>query len=65
MEPLFQNEIQKMSEVWQLYKQGLCPVAEYLQPRMMQFKTNYWDLSEAESQAEILNLTLKQFKSLY
>jgi perosamine synthetase len=59
-EPLFQD-IQKQSTIWQLYKNGLCPVAEYLQPRMKQFKTNYWDISEAEKQAEILNKTIKNF----
>jgi perosamine synthetase len=43
------------------YKAGLCPVAEHLQPRLMQFKTNYWDLDQAYKQAEILNNTLKSF----
>ena len=43
------------------YKPGLCPVAESLQKRLFQFKTNYWDLSEAHRQAEILRETLKRF----
>jgi perosamine synthetase len=43
------------------YKPGLCPVAERLQKRLMQFKTNYWDISQAHVQAEILHKTLKQF----
>ena len=43
------------------YKPGLCPVAERLQKRLMQFKTNYWDISQAHLQAEILRKTLKQF----
>jgi perosamine synthetase len=43
------------------YKPGLCPVAERLQKRLMQFKTNYWDISQAHLQAEILSKTLKQF----
>jgi perosamine synthetase len=60
-EPLFQNEIQKMPGVWQKYKPGLCPTSERLQPRMLQFKTNYWNLKEAEIQAEILNKTIKMF----
>ncbi len=60
-EPLFQNEIQKMDGVWQQYEKGLCPNSEYLQPRMMQLKTNYWDLSEAEQQAEILHKTIINF----
>ena len=43
------------------YKRGLCPNAEYLQERLFQFKTNYWDLADAEKQAEILYKTLKEF----
>lgn len=43
------------------YKQGLCPNAEFLQKRLFQFKTNYWDISEAYQQAEILQKTLKGF----
>ena len=43
------------------YKPGLCPVAERLQKRLMQFKTNYWEISQAYVQAEILHKTLKQF----
>ena len=60
-EPLFLNIVQKWKGVWQKYEQGLCPVAEYLQPRMVQLKTNYWDLKEAEAQAEVLLKTINQF----
>ncbi|GHS90153.1 GDP-perosamine synthase [Bacteroidia bacterium] len=60
-EPLFRNIIQKWNGVWQKYQAGLCPTAEYLQKRMMQLKTNYWNLVEAEQQAEILQKTIKQF----
>lgn len=60
-EPLFLNIVQDWDGVWQKYMTGLCPKAEYLQPRMIQFKTNYWNLSEAEKQAEILNQTIKKF----
>ncbi len=41
------------------YKLNVCPNAEYLQPRLMQFKTNYWDLDEAYKQAKILKQTLQ------
>lgn len=34
---------------------GLCPKAETLQRRIMQFKTNYRDLSEAQRKAKILS----------
>ena len=60
-EPLFLNEIQSYKGVWQKYIPGLCPNAEYLQPRMIQMKTNYWDIEEAKEQAEILNKTINQF----
>ena len=60
-EPLFQNIIQNKLGIWQNYKPDLCPNAEYLQPRMIQLKTNYWDISAAERQAEILYNTLSKF----
>lgn len=44
-----------------LYKRGLCPIAERIQPRLLQFKTNYWDLDHARAQAEILTKTLRSF----
>jgi perosamine synthetase len=43
------------------YVRGLCPVAERLQPRLLQFKTNYWDRAEGIRQAEILRETLASF----
>lgn len=43
------------------YKRGLCPVAEMIQPQLLQFKTNYWDLSKAYEQADILRKTLTAF----
>ncbi len=43
------------------YKEGLCPVAERLQKRLMQFKTNYWDIAKAHEQAAILKKTLASF----
>ena len=63
-EPLFLNEVQKYSGVWQKYEKGLCPNSEYLQPRMIQFKTNYWNLAEAKDQVRILSKTINQFKTV-
>jgi len=60
-EPLFLNIVQHMKGVNQIYQTGLCPVAEYLQPRMVQLKTNYWDIDEAKKQADILHQTINQF----
>jgi perosamine synthetase len=41
LEPAFRNARFSDSQS-QTYEQGLCPVAERLQPRLMQFKTNYY-----------------------
>lgn len=60
-EPLFLQQIQQMKGITQQYVNGLCPNAEYLQPRMIQLKTNYWNLDEAKQQADILHKTLQQF----
>lgn len=60
-EPLFKGEIQNMKGVWQDYSTSLCPNAEYLQPRMIQLKTNYWNLEEAEKQAVVLKKALQNF----
>lgn len=43
------------------YEKGLCPVAEMLQPQLLQFKTNYFDSAKAEAQAEILRKTIAYF----
>jgi perosamine synthetase len=40
---------------------GSCHVAEQIQPRMMQFKTNYRDLNIAKQQSNILKDTIKYF----
>lgn len=60
-EPLFLNIVQQMDGVWQEYNSNLCPISEYLQPRMIQLKTNYWSLDEAMKQAEILSKTIEKF----
>jgi perosamine synthetase len=39
---------------YQDYAPGLCPVAEQIQPRLIQLKTNYWCSAEAERQAQAL-----------
>lgn len=41
------------------YHEGLCPVAEGVQKKIMQFKTNYRDLSIAESKVDALLRTIK------
>jgi len=44
------------------YEKGLCPVAEAVQHKLMQFKTNYRELKLAEIKADILLKTIKGFK---
>jgi len=44
------------------YEKGLCPAAEAVQPKIMQFKTNYRDVKLAEVKADILLKTIKGFK---
>ena len=45
------------------YAPGLCPVAERIQPKIMQFKTNYRDLHLAEQKADILRKTIRKFRT--
>lgn len=45
------------------YKLGCCPTAEQLQPKLLQFKTNYWDIDRAYRQAEILVKSLHELSS--
>ena len=67
-EPAFQklrflgreNFIKKKNLDKYFYK-SLCPNAEYLQTRILQFKTNYWNIKEDYKQGEILNKTLRYF----
>jgi len=44
------------------YTKGLCPVAERIQPRIMQFKTNYRDIEVAEKKAKILEAIIKRYR---
>jgi dTDP-4-amino-4,6-dideoxygalactose transaminase len=50
LEPVFQNNT-KYSKI---YAQGMCPIAEDLQKKIMQFKTNYRSISKAKEKANIL-----------
>lgn len=42
------------------YKRGLCPIAEEVQPRIVQLKTNYWNIDDAFKQANLLRTALEQ-----
>ena len=45
------------------YERGLCPVAESLQPYLIQFKTNFETLEYAQNQANILRETIRHLPS--
>ena len=61
-EPAYQDILQHQPGVWQRFDKDLCPNAEYLQKRLIQLKTNYWDLDEARRQAEILRKTIEEYQ---
>lgn len=61
-EPAYQNVLQHQPGVWQKYDENCCPNAEYLQKRMIQMKTNYWDIEEAKEQANILKKTINDYQ---
>ena len=42
------------------YTLGCCPTAEFIQPQLLQFKTNYWDIDRAYEQADVLVQTLTE-----
>lgn len=44
------------------YEKGLCPVAEAVQPKLMQYKTNYRDIELAKFKANALRKTIQKFK---
>jgi len=46
------------------YQQGLCPAAEAIQPKLMQFKTSYRDLKLAETKAHALRKTIQMFEKV-
>ena len=43
---------------------GICPVAEKIQPKMMQFKTNYRTIEDAKKQINILKTSLDSFEKI-
>lgn len=71
LEPVFRNHIfyQKGCPVkcphysgqLQKYDYGLCPTAELIQPRLLQFKTNYFNIDIARSKADALAQTIQYF----
>jgi perosamine synthetase len=65
LEPVIEQRIfvKRYPQVYESirYQKGLCPVAERIQPKVMQFKTNYRDLKLAEIKAEVLRRVIKKY----
>lgn len=61
LEPIFENMKFKGSSV--KYKKGLCPIAEELQPTLIQLKTNFGDMKHAKAQAIALKKTIERLES--
>lgn len=60
LEPVFKGR--KLSpEQQQEYDVGLCPVAESLQPKLLQFKGSYMDMDDASRAADALHKTIQYF----
>lgn len=65
-EPMFRNKTFLNREKLGLYEEYdynnvHCLNAEFLQPRLLQFKTNYYNNEEAKQQAEVLRKTIAYF----
>jgi perosamine synthetase len=60
MEPAIKGKVFAETQS-QTYGPGLCPVAERLQPRLMQFKTNYFDPARCARSAEALSKSISYF----
>lgn len=60
LEPAFKG-IKFSKYQTQRLEHGLCPIAESIQPRLMQLKTNYYDMNIAKEKARILHNTVEYF----
>lgn len=67
LEPAFRNGEPLLNRALQVAgrrshcERGLCPIAEALQPLLLQFKTNYFDTASVDRQAEALRRTIEFF----
>jgi len=59
LEPFIEGKEFKESNI--KYEKGLCPIAEEIQPKLVQLKTNFANLEYAQKQAEILKMTIEKF----
>ena len=54
----------KFSNINIICKEGLCPVAELIQLKLIQLKTNFESIKTAEKQALILSETIDELSGL-
>ncbi len=54
----------KFSDIDLEYKEGLCPVAESIQPNLIQLKTNFENIFYAKGQAKALSKTIEELNKL-
>lgn len=59
LEPALKNKIFGQEQT-QKYAEGLCPVAESVQPRLILLKTNFENMKIAKEQSEILHQTIHE-----
>jgi perosamine synthetase len=60
LEPALSNHSFHRGQL-QIYAKGICPVAELIQPRLLQFKTNYFSLNIANQKADALSKVIDFF----
>ncbi len=59
----YEEPIMKKLGYYEKYK-GICPIAEKIQPKMMQFKTNYRAIEDATKHVDILKSSLDSFEKI-
>jgi len=68
LEPVMQKGMFKMLNPYVYeniqYQRGICPIAESIQPTLMQFKTNYWDSSLADLKTNALKMAILHAENL-
>ncbi len=66
LEPVIRERqfIKRLPQIYEnvSYHEGICPVAERVQPKMMQFKTNYRDGELAKKKADILFQLIREIE---
>lgn len=65
LEPMIADRVfaKRLPEIYRdvKYEEGICPVAERIQKKIMQFKSNYRDMELAKIKADVLEKTIRKF----